>query len=161
MKISAVCTQSNLLATILSQEPLVTECITLHAWTNKDSSLLAGSIQSELSSHQYVCSQTVYRSLLYSSPLGGGVLRRRRLCEWTDLNASVSWRIWSTSSVSASAGTVVACAGLGNADSALITLLRIVSRSGKGFTLEAGIHRTLIGRRSKSEGREEYDWKCE
>ena len=50
----AVCTNSNLFTPVLSKEPLVTEHITLDTGTDKDPSFLAGSIQSELSSHQDV-----------------------------------------------------------------------------------------------------------
>lgn len=53
----AICPQSNLLAAILAKEPLITECVTLDAWTDKDSSFLAGSIQSVLSNHQHRLAQ--------------------------------------------------------------------------------------------------------
>lgn len=46
----AVWPQPNLLATILAEEPLVTESVTLHAWADKDSAFLAGGVQSVLSS---------------------------------------------------------------------------------------------------------------
>ncbi len=144
--ISAVCPQSNLLATILSEEPLITKCITLHTWTNKDSSFLAGSTQSVLSNDQYTVSNN-FPGLC--SPVHYKLGCETGRIEWTYLHTGISRWVCSTSSISASAGTIIASARLGDTNGRLIALLRIIIWSRKGFALETGIWCTLLERSGK------------
>ncbi len=154
----AVCPQSNLLATILSKEPLITESITLDAWTDKDSSLLTRSIQSVLLNHQHRRPNNRPVTAPYGSPVGAMHGSRKDKC--TYLNTGVPGRICSTSSISASAGAVVALPWLGDANGGWITLLGIVPWSRERFALKTGIRCTLIKWSSKSEGGDKDKWEC-